>query len=96
MASPVCRGGLLDFYHRNLFKAVRERNLDTPEKQSAGHARLAAYFQALVKMLSEHVESGGAVPSFHRILTGFPTSRSAAGSRVRAARSTRAPPSARA
>ena len=30
---------------------------------------LAAYFQALVKMLSEHVESGGAVPSFHRILT---------------------------
>jgi carboxylate-amine ligase len=30
---------------------------------------LAAYYQALVKMLSEHVESGGAVPSFHRILT---------------------------
>jgi carboxylate-amine ligase len=30
---------------------------------------LAAYFQALVKMLSEHVESGGKVPSFHRILT---------------------------
>jgi carboxylate-amine ligase len=30
---------------------------------------LAAYFQALVKMLSEHVEAGEAVPSFHRILT---------------------------
>ncbi len=30
---------------------------------------LAAYFQALVKMLSEHVEAEGAAPSFHRILT---------------------------
>ncbi len=30
---------------------------------------LAAYFQALVKMLSEHVESVGTPPSFHRILT---------------------------
>jgi glutamate---cysteine ligase / carboxylate-amine ligase len=30
---------------------------------------LTAYFQALVKMLSEHHESGGTVPSFHRILT---------------------------
>jgi carboxylate-amine ligase len=30
---------------------------------------LSAYFQALVKMLCEHVESGGTVPSFHRILT---------------------------
>jgi glutamate---cysteine ligase / carboxylate-amine ligase len=30
---------------------------------------LAAYFQALVKMLGEHVEAGGVVPSFHRILT---------------------------
>ena len=30
---------------------------------------LAAYFQALVKMLSEHVESEGAAPGFHRILT---------------------------
>ncbi|HUY72813.1 MAG TPA: carboxylate-amine ligase [Gaiellaceae bacterium] len=30
---------------------------------------LAAYFQALVKMFSEHVESGAEVPSFHRILT---------------------------
>ena len=27
---------------------------------------LAAYYQALVKMLCEHVESGGKVPSFHR------------------------------
>jgi glutamate---cysteine ligase / carboxylate-amine ligase len=30
---------------------------------------LSAYYQALVKMLSEHVESVGAPPSFHRILT---------------------------
>ena len=30
---------------------------------------LAAYFQALVKMLCEHVEDGGTVPTFHRILT---------------------------
>ena len=30
---------------------------------------LAAYYQALVKMLSEHVESVGTPPSFHRILT---------------------------
>jgi glutamate---cysteine ligase / carboxylate-amine ligase len=30
---------------------------------------LAAYFQALVKMLCEHVESGGTAPTFHRILT---------------------------
>jgi glutamate---cysteine ligase / carboxylate-amine ligase len=30
---------------------------------------LAAYYQALVKMLSEHVESVGTPPSFHRMLT---------------------------
>ena len=30
---------------------------------------LAAYYQALVKMLSEHVESVGVPPSFHRVLT---------------------------
>jgi carboxylate-amine ligase len=30
---------------------------------------LSAYYQALVKMLSEHVESVGTAPSFHRILT---------------------------
>jgi carboxylate-amine ligase len=30
---------------------------------------ITAYYQALVKMLSEHVESGGTAPSFHRILT---------------------------
>src|SRR5262249_15362437 len=41
----LSRGGLLDFYHRNLFKAVRERHLNTSETQSAGHARMAAYFQ---------------------------------------------------
>ncbi len=40
----LSRGGLLDFYHRNLFKAVREKHLTTDELQSAAHARLAAYF----------------------------------------------------
>ena len=30
---------------------------------------LAAYYQSLVKMLSEHVEAAGTAPSFHRILT---------------------------
>jgi carboxylate-amine ligase len=30
---------------------------------------LAAYFQSLVKLLCEHVESVGTAPSFHRILT---------------------------
>jgi carboxylate-amine ligase len=30
---------------------------------------LAAYYQCLVKMLSEHVEAAGTPPSFHRILT---------------------------
>jgi glutamate---cysteine ligase / carboxylate-amine ligase len=30
---------------------------------------LTAYFQSLVKMLSEHVEATGTAPSFHRILT---------------------------
>jgi WD40 repeat protein len=40
------RAGLNDFYHRNLSKAVRQRYLDTPQKQRAAHARLADYFQA--------------------------------------------------
>ena len=30
---------------------------------------IAAYYQSLVKMLSEHVEATGTAPSFHRILT---------------------------
>ena len=30
---------------------------------------LAAYYQSLVKLLCEHVEGGGKVPTFHRILT---------------------------
>ncbi len=30
---------------------------------------ITAYYQALVKMLCEHVEAGGTVPSFHRVLT---------------------------
>ncbi len=38
------RGGLLDFYHRNLFKAVRLRYLDGPAPQRSAHGRLAEYF----------------------------------------------------
>jgi WD40 repeat protein len=41
----LSRGGLLDFYHRDLLRAVRQRYLDTPEKEQAAHARLAAFFQ---------------------------------------------------
>ncbi len=41
----LSRGGLLDFYHRNLFKAVQEKHLASGESQSAAHARLAAYFK---------------------------------------------------
>jgi WD40 repeat protein len=40
----LSRAGLNDFYHRNLSRAVRQRYLDTPEKQRAAHARLAEYF----------------------------------------------------
>jgi WD40 repeat protein len=38
------RAGLTNFYHRNLSKAVRERYLETEEKQRTAHARLADYF----------------------------------------------------
>jgi len=38
------RAGLIDFYHRNLFKAVRERYLAAPEQRRQAHARLAGYF----------------------------------------------------
>jgi WD40 repeat protein len=40
----LSRAGLIDFYHRNLFKAVRQRYLDAPERQVAAHAQLAEYF----------------------------------------------------
>lgn len=39
------RGTLWDFFHRNLYKAVRDRFLDTDERRSDFHARLTAYFQ---------------------------------------------------
>jgi len=42
----LSRGGLIDFYHRTLFKAVFERYLFSSEKQVAAHARLAEYFYA--------------------------------------------------
>jgi hypothetical protein len=39
------RGRLWDFFHRNLFKAVRDYYLRAEEDRSAAHARLAAYFK---------------------------------------------------
>ncbi len=42
----LSRAGLLDFYHRNLFKAVRERYLPSEERQRQAHVRLAEYFNA--------------------------------------------------
>jgi hypothetical protein len=41
----LSRGGLLDFYHRNLRRAVQARYLDTVEKQARTHDVLAAYFE---------------------------------------------------
>ena len=38
------RGDLLDFFHRNLYKAVRAHYLDTEDKQQVAHGRLADYF----------------------------------------------------
>src|SRR5262249_20892225 len=40
----LSRGGLLDFYHRNLRKAVRARYLNTVNAQARTHDILAAYF----------------------------------------------------
>lgn len=40
------RGELWDFFHRNLFKAVRDYYLAEDEARSAGHQRLAKYFAA--------------------------------------------------
>lgn len=42
----LSRAGLIDFYHRNLFKAVRERYLAAEEQQRQAHGRLAEYFHA--------------------------------------------------
>ena len=42
----LSRAGLIDFYHRNLFKAVRERYLPSEEQQRQAHVRLAEYFNA--------------------------------------------------
>jgi len=39
------RAGLIDFYHRTLFKAVRERYLASKEQQRVAHASLAEFFQ---------------------------------------------------
>jgi len=42
----LSRSGLIDFYHRNLFKAVRERYLLSEEQRQQAHVRLADYFNA--------------------------------------------------
>jgi hypothetical protein len=42
----LSRAGLIDFYHRNLFKAVRECYLPSEEQQRHAHGRLAEYFNA--------------------------------------------------
>ncbi|MBW3595880.1 MAG: AAA family ATPase [Planctomycetes bacterium] len=39
-------GAVLNFYHRNLFEAVRERYLSSEEQQRQAHVRLAEYFNA--------------------------------------------------
>ncbi len=41
------RGKLWDFFHRNLFKAVRDHYLPGDELRSTAHARLADYFKSL-------------------------------------------------
>jgi WD40 repeat protein len=38
------RGALLDFFHRNLYKAARQRYLTTLETQQAAHSHLADHF----------------------------------------------------
>ena len=38
------RAELIDFYHRNLYKAARENYLPTAEAQQSAHAQLAGYF----------------------------------------------------
>jgi len=40
------RGELVDFYHRNLYRAVRRKYLPTDEARCAAHTRLAEYFHA--------------------------------------------------
>ena len=40
------RAELLDFFHRNLYRAARNHYLSTEESQAAAHARLADYFAA--------------------------------------------------
>jgi WD40 repeat protein len=42
----LSRAGLIDYYHRNLFKAVRERYLPSEEQQRQAHVCLAEYFNA--------------------------------------------------
>jgi tetratricopeptide (TPR) repeat protein len=40
----LSRAGLIDFYHRNLFKAAHSLYLNSPEKEHTAHLRLADYF----------------------------------------------------
>ena len=43
----LSRGELVDFYHRSLFGAVRQRHLASDEAREAAHLRLADYFAGL-------------------------------------------------
>jgi tetratricopeptide (TPR) repeat protein len=61
----LSRAGLIDFYHRNLFKAVRERYLASDEQQRLAHARLAEYFHGQdywLESLEEHQRRAKTLP----------------------------------
>jgi Domain of unknown function (DUF4062)/NACHT domain len=49
----LSRAGLIDFYHRNLFKAVREHYLGSEKEQRQAHGRLAEYFKLLADPLKD-------------------------------------------
>ena len=68
------RAGLIGFYHGDLFKAVRQRWLDTFGQQRAAHGRLADYFQGQdyrLKPLAEQREETP-WPANHRKVDELP------------------------
>jgi WD40 repeat protein len=65
----LSRAGLIDFYHRNLFKAVRELYLPSQDQQRQAHVRLAEYFNAQgywLESLAEQRERAQRLPSTPR------------------------------
>ncbi|NOZ19837.1 MAG: DUF4062 domain-containing protein [Planctomycetes bacterium] len=59
------RGELIDFYHRNLYRAVRQQYLETEESRTASHTRLADYFAAqdyFMESLEEQRERAKRLP----------------------------------